>query len=65
MFFVAFCAYCVWIDFGSVEPFGEDVAFSCVGTAVAELELFVGELAVYVEDVSGAGYFVCHLDCED
>lgn len=65
VFFVAFGTDGVWVDFGSVQAFGKDVAFSSVGVAVAELELFVGEFAVDVEDVSCACDFVGHLDCED
>lgn len=65
VFFVAFGTYGVWVDFGSVQAFGEDVAFSSFGAAVAELELFVGEFSVDVENVSCTGDFVGHLDCED
>lgn len=65
MFFVAFGTDGVWVDFGSVQAFGEDVAFSSFRAAVAELELFVGEFAVDVENVSCTGDFVGHLDCED
>ena len=50
---------------GSEESFGEDVAGAGGRVVVAELELFVGELAVYVEDFLVAGYLVGHLDGED
>lgn len=64
-FFVAFCAYGIGVDFGSHESFGEEVTVAGVGVVVAELELLVGELAVHIEDIGGAGYLVGYLDRED
>ena len=41
------------------------MSFVGLGIAVAELELFVRELAVNVDDFVFEGYFVGHLDGED
>ena len=47
------------------EVLGEEVPGAGFGVEVAELELFVGEFAVYVEDFLVPGYLVGHLDGED
>lgn len=57
-FFVALGSNGVGVDFGSEEAVGEDVTL----VGVAELELFVGEFAVHVEDVAGLRDFVGHLN---
>ena len=50
---------------GPEEAGRETVGLGAVLGGVAELELFVGELAVDVEDAPAAGDFVGHLDGED
>jgi len=63
--FVVIYADGVRVDFGSDESVGEDVTDVVFYVVVSELELFVGELAVHVEDVLFSGYCVGHLDGVD
>ena len=50
---------------GPEEAGREGVCHGSVFAGVAQLELFVGELAVYVEDTTAAGDFIGHLDGKD
>ena len=53
------------VNLGTEEAWREDVRLGTVVGGIAELELFVGELAVDVEDAVLPGYFVGHLDGKD
>ena len=53
------------VDLGPEEAGRETVGLGAVLGGVAELELFVGEFAVDVEDAPAAGNLVGHLDGQD
>ena len=53
------------VNLGAEEAWREDVCLGAVVGGIAELELFVGELAVDVKDAVLPGDFVGHLDGKD